>query len=218
MGNNGLQLDASGAIDDSSYFSGYDPAKYVNIRERQFEAAKNIVKEKYGGEAELQFRQGPGGATYDVIVEGRTVESISPQRIQAAVEPIMYDPDVQAYLNQEALFRTYDKTDEDVAGMLVERADNLRMQAGAAKSSHLEKIYLDAADELESAAMSDSPKQKYQEYIKDEIFDQATKSTINTFAFKSVFGGGVKSAKINEMFLHSWKKKYGKKPSSLVLI
>jgi len=213
-GNQGLQLDVSGAIDDSSFFSGYDPAKYVNIRERQFEAAKNIVKEKYGGTAELQFRQEPGGPAYDVIVEGRTVESISPQRIQAAVQPIMYDPDVQAYLNQEALFRTYDKTDDDVAGMLAERADNLRVQAGAAKSSHLQKIYLDAAAELDSARMSDSPKQKYQEYIKNEIFDQATRSTINTFAFKSVFGGGVKSAKINDMFLHSWKKSLEKEEQS----
>ena len=203
--NEGLTLDASGQIDQNSFFSGYKPAEYVNIREEQFKIAEKMVAEKYQGAATLRPSV-INGQLYDVIVEGQIRESISAQRIQQAIAPLKQDPKVAAYLNQEALFRTYSLDDAAIGGMLQEYAGNLRTQGSTQSTAELKAMFNLQANEVEKA-IEDNPREMARLLITNQLFDQASQSTINTFAFQSVYGGGVKSADVNKVWFEGWKER-----------
>jgi hypothetical protein len=203
--NNGLTLDESSQIDQNSFFSGYKPAEYVNIREEQFKIAEKMVQEKYQGAATIR-QSVINGQLYDVIVEGQIKESISAQRIQQAIAPLKQDPKVAAYLNQESLFRTYNLDDQAIGAMLQEYAGDLRTQGSTQASAELKAMFNLQASEVEKA-INDNPREMARLLITNQLFDQASQSTINTFAFQSVYGGGVKSAKINDVWFEGWKER-----------
>jgi len=203
--NKGLTLDASGQVDQNSFFSGYKPAEYVNIREEQFKIADKMVAEKYQGAATIK-QSTINGQLYDVIVEGQIVESISAQRIQQAMAPLKNDPKVAAYLNQEALFKTYNLDDEAIGAMLQEYAGNLRTQGSTQSTAELKAMFNLQAEEVEKA-IADNPREMARLLITNQLFDQASQSTINAFAFQSVYGGGVKSANVNKVWFHGWKER-----------
>jgi hypothetical protein len=204
-GNNGLKLDSAGGLDTNSYFKGYSPSKYVNILEKQFDIADKIAKEKTGGRGTVQQSM-MGNALYDIIVDGQIVEQITEAQIRAAVGPLQNDPEVAAYLNQEALFRMYNKDDATIKGIIAQYADQLRNQASTYKSAEMQAMYNDSAKELDNVIRSgEDVRGAYASIIKDSLFDEALRSTVNTFATRSAYGGGVKSAKINKLWLEGHK-------------
>lgn len=205
-GNQGLELDASGSIAYNSYFTGYKPADYVDLRELSFEIASKIKKEKYGGQGDIR-QSAMGNGLYDIVIEGQTVETITPERIRAAINPLQADPKVQAYLNQEAMFRLYRDSNEVVGAKMAQYADQLRTQASATENPYQKGLLEEAANEVEAVlAQGGDLKPAMAQIIKQTLFDQGTQSAVNTFAFRSVFGGGVKSAKVNKVWFEQYKQ------------
>jgi len=214
-GYQGLQVDENGGIDVNSFFSGYTPSKYVNVRERAFDAVQKMVAQKYGGGHSVVPQETPEGLRYFVKSEGQLVEELSPERIRQATQFILQDADVQSYLNQEAMFATYDKGLPQLQQIFIGQAESIREQAQTFGDDPItQALLMDKADQLQTTAMQGDEnglKSLMEEMVKQNIIDTATNATIATFAYKNVTGGGVTGMTLDKASLKAWEKKMAEK-------
>ena len=120
-GYSGLQLDAEGNVDRSSFFSGMNLVKDVNITELMNEAVKGMMPNE-----QIQDIQEVNGAMLVRTKEG--IKEISPERVQAIYSEVINRPEVMASLNQKARLRTYNLSDDDKMQMVTQDIDNTKKE------------------------------------------------------------------------------------------
>ena len=120
-GYKGLQLDAEGNVDQSSYFTGATLVKDVNIAELVDEAVKDMMPDK-----DVQDITRVNGAMLVRTKDG--TEYIDESRVEDIYNEVINRPDVTAALNQKARLRTYNLSAEDKMGMVTTDIDANKKQ------------------------------------------------------------------------------------------
>lgn len=108
----GVKIDPNtGYVDPNSYFKGVDVVQDPNILQMVTQGIADIMA---SGNTSKVKRVGQGPeAQYEVLTENGW-EGVSADKVASIVQTILNQPNVQAFLNQEAEFSTFDIDDQSL--------------------------------------------------------------------------------------------------------
>jgi hypothetical protein len=134
----GVKIDPNtGYADPTSYFRGVDVVQDPNILEL---VTKGIADMMADGDSSKVKRTGQGkDAQYEVLTE-KGWEGVSADRVKTITSTVLNQPNVQAFLEQDGRFETFDKSPEQLqswAGGLIQQYQNniAEIQKGNYKES-----------------------------------------------------------------------------------
>jgi hypothetical protein len=134
----GVKIDPNtGYADPTSYFRGVDVVQDPNILEL---VTKGIADMMADGDSSKVKRTGQGkDAQYEVLTENGW-EGVSADRVKTITSTVLNQPNVQAFLEQDGRFETFDKSPEQLqswAGGLIQQYQNniAEIQKGNYKES-----------------------------------------------------------------------------------
>jgi len=134
----GVKIDPNtGYADPNSYFRGTDIVQDPNILELVTKGIADIMAD---GDSSKVKRTGQGeNAQYEVLTENGW-EGVSADRVKTITSTVLNQPNVQAFLEQDGRFETFDKSPEQLqgwAGGLIQQYQNniAQIQKGNYKQS-----------------------------------------------------------------------------------
>jgi hypothetical protein len=134
----GVKIDPNtGYADPNSYFRGTDVVQDPNILELVTKGIADIMAD---GDSSKVKRTGQGeNAQYEVLTENGW-EGVSADRVKTITSTVLNQPNVQAFLEQDGRFETFDKSPEQLqgwAGGLIQQYQNniAQIQKGNYKQS-----------------------------------------------------------------------------------
>jgi hypothetical protein len=135
LGYKGVKLDPeTGTVDESSYFTGISVVNNPKIQDKLIQAL-NVLHADSRESTVSDISQGPDGMYQVKTMNGWS--GITKDKVEKAYGAVMSDPEVQAFLNQEAMFQAYlNNANED--GSLNEQALDKSLAAGI--QSHQDNI------------------------------------------------------------------------------
>jgi len=155
LGYKGVEIDPeTGVVDQSSYFTGISIVNNPKIQERLVQAL-NLLHADSSESTISDVGQGPDGMYKVKTSSGWS--GITADKVERAYNSVMADPEVQAYLNQQALFQTYLKTANEDGSINVGELDKSLKEGITAHETSINKLNT----LINSKGISESKKSNY---------------------------------------------------------